>query len=357
MTALKGKDIKSFLAQPDPQIKAILVYGDDAGAVRERSDHFAKRIIDDLKDPFNFIELTEEDLRGDKARLCDEAAALSFTGGERVIRIRGSSQIILAACDNLVKALDANTLTPNALVLVEAGMLAKSSGLRKLFEKSKKTVALPCYQDSQVDLRGMVLDMLSKEALTIEEAALSALLGGFGNDRALNRGEIEKLILYVGPKSCRKDAAYEISLGDIEVSLARAGSDAMGKIMPLIAGGNPKALAETLATAKESGASALGWLRMSIRLFMRLSQARSLMDEGAGAREAMNKLQPPVFYPETLQFEKWLRVWTKASLDQALAMLMEAELAAKTTGAPVYELAERTALRLSVMSARRMARG
>ncbi len=356
MTALKGKDIKGFLAQPDPRINAVLIYGDDAGAVRERSDHLAKRIVKDLKDPFNFIELTEEDLRGDKARLCDEAAALSFMGGERVIRIRGTSQIILAACDNLIKALDADSLTPNALVLVEAGMLAKSSALRKLFEKSKKAVALPCYQDNQLDLRAMVLEMLGKEGLTINEAALSSLLSGFGNDRALNRGEVEKLILYVGPKGCREQADYEIVLRDIEASLARSGADAMGKIMPLIAGGDPKALAEALASAKESGASALAWLRMSIRLFLRLSQARSYMDQGAGVRDAMNKLRPPVFYPESLQFEKWLRVWTKSALDQALAMLMEAELAAKTTGAPVHELAERTALRLSVMSARRMAR-
>lgn len=354
MTALKGKDIKAFIARRDTAIPAVLIYGDDAGAVREYSDTLARQVIEDLTDPFNFIELSEADLKGEAGKLADEAVALSFMGGERVIRIRGAGEPVMAACRILITGLENGSLKPNALVLVEAGRLAKSSGLRKLFEKTSKAAALPCYQDKAIDSRQMVQEMLAAEGLTIEEPALSLVLSGFSADRALNRSEIEKLILYCGPKSVRAASDPSlITLKDVETSLAINGTDAMMSLSPLIVGGNPKALAAQLASARAAGASALGWLRLAERSFLRLYRARTYMDTGLGAKAAMGKLRPPVFYPETIEFEKNLQKWTSSALSTALQMLMETELEAKTTGAPAEELAERTALRLSVMAARR----
>ena len=38
MVALRGKDIDSFLARPDPARPIILLYGPDAGLIRERAN-------------------------------------------------------------------------------------------------------------------------------------------------------------------------------------------------------------------------------------------------------------------------------------------------------------------------------
>ena len=46
MVALRGKDIESFLARPDPGRPIILLYGPDAGLVRERADALMASAVD-----------------------------------------------------------------------------------------------------------------------------------------------------------------------------------------------------------------------------------------------------------------------------------------------------------------------
>ena len=80
--------IDGFLHRPDPQIRAVLLYGPDAGLVRERADTLAKTICPELHDPFRVAELTGAVLAADPARLVDEAAQISLMGGRRVVRLR-----------------------------------------------------------------------------------------------------------------------------------------------------------------------------------------------------------------------------------------------------------------------------
>ena len=41
MTAIKAADVDRFIAKPDPRMPIVLVYGPDAGLVRERVDALA----------------------------------------------------------------------------------------------------------------------------------------------------------------------------------------------------------------------------------------------------------------------------------------------------------------------------
>src|SRR5207237_769197 len=83
--------IDGFLRRPDPQIRAVLLFGPDAGLVRERADTLARAICPDLHDPFRVADLTAAVLAADPARLADEAAQISLMGGRRVVRLREAS--------------------------------------------------------------------------------------------------------------------------------------------------------------------------------------------------------------------------------------------------------------------------
>ncbi|MEO0320841.1 MAG: DNA polymerase III subunit delta, partial [Pseudomonadota bacterium] len=92
MVALKGKAITGALARRDAAIAAFLVYGPDQGLVRERAKTLMAQVISDTTDPFNMLDLTDADIKADGARLTDEICALSFMGGERVIRLRAHGE-------------------------------------------------------------------------------------------------------------------------------------------------------------------------------------------------------------------------------------------------------------------------
>src|SRR4029077_5187753 len=93
------RDQARFLKSADPSVAAVLFYGPDQGLVRERALDLVTRIAGDAGDPFRVAELSAAQLKDDPARLADEAAALSLSGGRRVLRLR-------EAGDNHADALD-----------------------------------------------------------------------------------------------------------------------------------------------------------------------------------------------------------------------------------------------------------
>ncbi|MDO9125444.1 MAG: DNA polymerase III subunit delta, partial [Parvibaculum sp.] len=125
------READRFTAKPDPKAVAVLVYGPDAGLVRERIKTMTKTVVDDPADPFRISDLTDGDLKQDPARLSDEAASIAMLGGRRVVRVRGAS-------DGTAKIFESFLDNPagDALVLVEAGELTPRSALRLLFESA-----------------------------------------------------------------------------------------------------------------------------------------------------------------------------------------------------------------------------
>ena len=73
MVALRGKEIDAFLARPDAGRPIILLYGPDAGLVRERADALVASAVDDPHDPFSLVRLDGDGLSAEPSRLVDEA--------------------------------------------------------------------------------------------------------------------------------------------------------------------------------------------------------------------------------------------------------------------------------------------
>ena len=66
MVALKAQDIDAFIARPDPSRPIALIFGRDAGLVRERAEKLIAASVDDPRDPFALAHLqgaAERDVR------------------------------------------------------------------------------------------------------------------------------------------------------------------------------------------------------------------------------------------------------------------------------------------------------
>jgi len=355
--ALKGKAIEAFVKNRDRSIHAVLIYGPDSGLVRERAEQLARSVVDDLKDPFNAIELADADLKAEPGQLADEAAALSFAGGERVVRLRTHGEASAKSIKLLIDGLDGGHLKPNALTIIEAGDLNARSGLRKMVEKSKTAASLPCYADGAGDVRALAVRLAGAEELRFDDDALDLAVSILGEDRGISRSELEKLVLFKGPlqngSTALRSGSGTITLEDVQASLVDGVGDAMDEVAAAAADGASARLAKALYKSASAGASPIGLLRALQRSFSRLRAAKGHVEAGDTPAGAMKKLRPPVFFMEQRPFEARLRRWPLRGLDKALDMLVEAELAAKTTGAPQTEIIERAALRIAAMGGRR----
>ncbi len=333
---LAGRQIAAFLRnRPPPELLAVLLYGPDEGLVRERARLLAGKVVEDIGDPFRAAILTGPDVRADPALLADEAAAISLTGGTRLVRLRGAG-------DECAKALEAVLDGPaaDALVVVEAGELPPRSKLRKLAETHRRAAALPCYPDDGDAVSRLVGHIVRSAGARIEPDALAFAADHLGSDRVTTRMEAEKLALYAG-----KGGA--ISLEDAVACIGDSAALSLDDIVFAAGAGNIAALATALDRAAADAAAPVSMLRAAGRHFQRLEAAQALIAAGADERSAMARLRPPVFFRRREAFRKQLRRWPQARLLAALARLNRAEIDCKTTGLPDRAIAERALFELA----------
>ena len=233
MILSRRPDIERFLARPDPDIRGALIYGRDIGVVRERANQLAAKAVANPDDPFDVALLTDGDIDGDAGRLDNELASQSLMGGRRLVRLKLSSE--KASLDKMAaeaaKGHDEGAFNPEAFFLIEAGNLGRDSTLRKIAEKATAIAVIPCYEDEPGDMARLVREALNAEGVGLNADALALFVARLPKDRGVARQEIERLILYLGPRSGITAGPKDLEdfLGvEPEASLADAASDAFG---------------------------------------------------------------------------------------------------------------------------------
>jgi len=333
---LAPRSIAGFLRRPDPGVRAALVYGPDLGLVHERAQLLATAVAEDPNDPFRVVELAAAQLADDPARLADEAAALSFTGGRRVVRISGTSERLTG----LLQRFLADPLG-DALIVLEAGDLGRSSGLRRLFEDADNAAALACYGDDADALEGLIAAVLGAAGLRLDPAAQDYLQARLGGDRGVSRQELTKLVTYMGPD------AGTIRLEDVEACIGDSAALGLDDVCFATSGGDTGALERALARCFTAGDGPVAVLRAMQRHIQRLHLVAGLQQSGTPIETALKRLRPPLHFKRSALFRAQLRQWPVARLAQALDILTEAEIDCKSTGAADEALCRWALLRLA----------
>lgn len=312
------------------------MFGRDDGLVRERAQQIGKQIAEDLNDPFQVVRLGPEAVKANPSILLDEVSAISMMGGRRLVRLEGAA----AESTDSVK-LVLSSEQGDGLLVITSGDLKPTSSLRKTCESAKNALAIACYEDSTQDLFGLVQSVLSSAGLTATQDAVNYLVDNLGGDRMVSRGELDKLVLYM------HSGNGQVTLADAKACVGDTASLGLNQIAEAVTAGRLQDLEKYLERAWTSGENAVAILRTLQGRLMRLHTARAFVDNGMSPSEACNKLRPPVFFAEKDKFAREVSAWSVKKLEQALDILIEAELDCKTTGNPVDVICARALLRLA----------
>ncbi len=329
-----------FVAKPDPKIRAALIYGPDAGLIRERLNTMTKAVAGAVDDPFRVSEFSADVLGEDPARLGDEAAALTFTGGRRVVRIRDAGDTVAALFESFLE----NPLG-DSLVLVTAGELSPRSKLRVLFEQADNGAAIACYADDTDSLDSVIRGTLKAAGLQITPDALAWLVDRLGGDRELSRRELEKLTLYMGADT--KTTGGTVTEEDVLACIGDTAALSLDDLTYALGDGDQVTVQRVFGRLTAEGTSSVSILTAVARHFMRLHETRGRLAEGKSADQAAAMLRPPVFFKLKDRFQGQARRWNEALLARSLDILMEAEMAAKSTDIPTEAAVERALMQLA----------
>lgn len=319
---VRPSEAERFVLRPPETLAAALIFGPDEGLVRERAERLARTVVENLADPFRVCELEEAVLSADPARLADEAAALSMTGGRRVVRVRGAGNPHARLFQGFLER-----PSGPALVVVEAGDLAKSSALRGAFEKADNAAAIACYADSDRDIADVVREVLKANGLAVSPEALEEAVAFLGSDRGVTRREAEKLALYA-------HGAGRVTVDDVRAVIGDESEARVEEVCDAAGEGDVVRLDRAIERLWIFGLSPVAVIRSCIGHFQRLALVKAQIGNGETVDGAIKRLRPPLHFKREASFKAQAQRWSQEALVESLDALLETEMLCKTTAVP-----------------------
>jgi len=320
--------MKANRAQLDKALKApaesrfFLFHGPDEAGSRA----LAKAVGAAMGPEAERIDLAGAELKGDPARLVDEAASISMFGGARWIQIEPAGDECVAAVEALLEAPAAGN--PVALV---AGGLKPSSALLKLALAAPAAVAFASYVPDAREADRLALDIARSMGLILRADVARRVAEASGGNRAIIEQELVKFALYVGatPQSPR-EADHDV----VDALGAAADEGDLSRLVEAVAGGDPAALETELVRLRAEGLEGIVLLRAMLRRMALLARLRAEVERGSNPAEVMASSGRALFWKEKPAVEKQLRRWRPDFIAKAMSRLADAERRLKASGGP-----------------------
>ncbi|MEL6168792.1 MAG: DNA polymerase III subunit delta [Pseudomonadota bacterium] len=336
---LSTRDAPAYFAKPDPSRAGLLIYGGDAMRVALRRQEVIVNLAGpDAEDEMRLTRLSAGDLRKDPTLVLDGIKSHGFFPGRRVVFVEDAG-------DGVAKNLEAALAAwepEDAQIVVTAGSLNARSALRKVFEGHPNAFATAIYDDPptraeiEATLRSAGLSDPTRDGMgAILALAQSLDPGDF-------RQTIEKLALL---KLNDPAPATEADVAAVAPISTEADLDDLLNIVAEARTGEIQPVLRRLA------AQGVGAVTLSIGATRHFRALHAAAADPGGPGAGIGKLRPPVFGARRDRMARQASAWGRARLERALALLVDTDLALRSSArAPSDAVIERTLVRLAMMA-------
>lgn len=319
--------MKANRQQLDRALKApaetrfFLFYGPDEAGSRA----LVKALAASLGKEAERIDLSGADLRGDPARLADDAASISLFGGARYIVVEPAGDEVIPALEALLEAAAAGN--PVALV---AGALKPTSKLLKLALAESAAVAFASYVPEGRDADRLVSEMARAEGLIVRPDLARRIADSCAGNRSIIEQELRKLALYAdaspdSPRAIERDSFDAIGAASEEGDLSR--------LVDSVGSGNSELLQAELMRLRSEGIEGIPLIRAVLRRMYLLTKLRAEVEAGNSASAVMaSPAAKSIFWKEKDAVAAQLGRWRSDLLAKSVSRLLEAERQVKASG-------------------------
>lgn len=268
--------LDATLRQSKPAV--LLLWGDDAGAIRQSAQAAVAASGIDVDDPFASEKLTLTDLLSQPSRLAESATTLSFGGGRRLIQLTGvggeeSASHVAALTDAVKGLMDQPDLSGALVILPIPHVLEKSSALVKAIEGHPNGLSVRFFLPTARDLAQWLQGALSAAGKRPDGDAMALLTDSLGADREQAQREVEKLLLYVGE-------ADTITAEDVRASLSGAVPADAFRLTEAVASRDVRNTDRLIRLLTEEGEDLNTAFSLTINHLAKLRTAQALKQQG-----------------------------------------------------------------------------
>jgi len=303
---------KSYLVEKNIDLlknNLILFYGENIGLINE-----FKKIIKKKNEIYSIVRITEDNILNNQNILFSEIYNESLFEEKKIIFIDNVSDKIL----NLLKEIQPKI--NNNKIYLFSGILEKKSKLRSYAEKLKNCDIIPCYKDSEINIRNLIQQKLKGYA-GLNSEIINSLIENSNLDRTKIQNELEKIKIYFSDKTIKDD--------DLNKLLNIKINDDFDFIKDSALKGNK------VTTNKLLSSSIFEIEKTPLYIVMlnkRLSKIKEIIksSRGKNVSQIIDSMKPPIFWKDKPNYLHQTKIWNLNKINEALKLTYEFEVKVKS---------------------------
>jgi len=293
-----------------------LLYGENLG-LKKDIRKFIKTAIAQKDNNVEILFLYEGDILKNEENFYNSIYTGSLFNSKKIITIYEATDSIIKKISNIYEK-----YPENIFLIIFSEILEKRSKLRNFFETNKKTICIPCYLDSEKDLRVIAQSELKKNNIMLSQETVNLLIEKSNSDRNNLRNEIKKIHSYSLNKK-------KLELNDIKSLINFSGDYKSDIFINECLCGNINQYKKIISEFYVNTINQILLLRILSNKIRRLLKIKAEESKSNNVVNLINNVKPAIFWQEKPLVKKQLSIWSLNDLKKIIGQINDIELLCK----------------------------
>lgn len=327
-------------ARSDQPAPIYAVAGTEDLLKRQAIDRIVRGVLGDADRSLAMSEYECATSIPELASVLDDLRTLSLLSDRRLVLVREADKFISQYREGLEKY--AAAPSSSGVLLIECKTMPGNTRLARQIAKVGEVIK--CEPLKPFAVPGWIVQHAREgHGVQIDQQAAGKLASLVGNDLGLLDSELVKCVIYIGDRK-------RIAVADIDALVGQQKEEQVWNILEAVADGDTRAALQlwedVCQTDRAAEHRSIVGIAFSVRRLLKAKRA-----EEAGA--SLQQLKGELWVRDDRQARRQLAAFTTAQVEEILARLLEADVAAKTGMASVRASIERLIVEMSQSAGRR----
>ncbi len=207
-------------------------------------------------------------------------------------------------------------------IIIKSGILDKKSKLRNLFEKDKKIVTVPFYEDNTSSLLSVVLEFISHHKIKISRESINLIISRASGDRQNLNVELQKILNY---SENNKKIDYEI----IQKLTNLAENFDVNELAENFLSKDKKNISKILNENNYTNEDCILVIRSILSKSKRLLNILEKYEKNKNLDSIISTIRPPIFWKEKDSVKRQANSWKLIDLKEKIYEINDLEMLIK----------------------------
>ena len=289
-----------------------LLYGQNEGHKNEIIEKIFKKNYSK-----NIYHYEENEILKNQEDFFSNILSKSFFESEKLIIINRITDKIKDIIEELIeKEID------GLVIILNAKTLEKKSKIRSLFEKSKKTICVPFYEDNNQTLSGIISSFFRERKVPVSQQAINLIAERSRGDRQNLKNELEKIENFMKGKN-------KIELQDLLKLTNLAENYNVSELVDHCLAKNKKRTVNILNENNYTAEDCILIIRTFLIKIKRLVKLCKKFKETKNLENTISGFKPPIFWKEKEIVKQQIKNWSYKDAENLVFQTNEIELLIK----------------------------